>query len=310
MNRIFFDGAWWSEVRGISARIARRGASDAADDLAQDLAVRALENGGAADRPGAWLERVARNHVIDEWRVQHRRDELAAELAPPCAHGDPEARLLTRERRRVLRRALLTLPRDQRQATLLRYQGDLPFAAVAARLDTLPATARTRVNRALARLRSLVQGVRVMFVGWHGAQATALGLALAGAVGSASSVPDRVPVAATPTAVASSRATGRHRSSVAAAAVTTVLARVASPTATAGAAPTPVVRHAARPHPSANAEPEPAPLKFFFDDDTVDGGYVGPDGEQIFAPTRAAQPSLIEIRRELIPEILKSLEEL
>jgi RNA polymerase sigma-70 factor (ECF subfamily) len=309
MNRIFFDGAWWSEVRGISARIARRGASDAADDLAQDLAVRALENGGAADRPGAWLERVARNHVIDEWRVQHRRDELTAQLAPPCRQGDPEAQLLTRERRRTLRRALLTLPRDQRQATLLRYQGDLPFAAVAARLDTLPATARTRVNRALARLRGLVQGLRVMFVGWHGAQATALGLALAGAVGSASSVPDAAPLAATPTPVASSRAPGRHRSAIAAA--VRVLARVASPAATADAAPTPAARHAARPHPSANAEPEPAPLKLRFeDDDPVDGVVVGPDGDQLFVATRAAQPSLIEIRRELIPEILKSLEEL
>ncbi len=308
MNRIFFDGAWWSEVRGISARIARRGASDAADDLAQDLAVRALESGGAADRPGAWLERVARNRVIDEWRVQHRRDELATQLAPPCGHGDPEAQLLTRERRRTLRRALLTLPRDQRQATLLRYQGDLPFAAVAARLDTLPATARTRVNRALARLRSLVQGVRVVFVGWHGAQATALGLALAGAVGTASSVPDRAPVAETPMAVPSSRAPGRHRPSIAAGVA--VLARAASPAATADAAPAPAARHAARPHPSANAEPEPAPREFRFDDDTVEGSYAGPDGEQIFAPTRAVQPSLIEIRRELIPEILKSLEEL
>jgi hypothetical protein len=86
---------------------------------------------------------------------------------------------------------------------------------------------------------------------------------------------------------------------------------VASPAATADAAPTPAARHAARPHPSANAEPEPAPLKLRFeDDDPVDGVVVGPDGDQLFVATRAAQPSLIEIRRELIPEILKSLEEL
>ncbi len=46
------DWIWWSEARAIAARQAR-GASDAADDLAQELA---LERGADVTRPGAWLE--------------------------------------------------------------------------------------------------------------------------------------------------------------------------------------------------------------------------------------------------------------
>src|SRR4051794_38304786 len=107
--------SWWSQARAIAARVARRGASDAADDLAQDLAVRALEAGAAIERPGAWLERVGRNAVIDRSRVERRRGELVSELELPPAARDPEAQLLARERRAAVRRALSALPRVQRQ---------------------------------------------------------------------------------------------------------------------------------------------------------------------------------------------------
>ncbi len=154
----------WLEARRIAARQGQGGASDAGEDLAQDLAVAALEAGGEARRPGAWLERVGRNAVIDRWRVESRRVELAPQIEAPVALPDPEAALLGRERRGLVRRALAALPRPQRRAALARFHAELPFEEVAARLGTPPVTARTRVHRVLAVLRSKLGGLRAVFV--------------------------------------------------------------------------------------------------------------------------------------------------
>jgi len=65
------------------------------------------------------------------------------------------------------------------------------------------------------------------------------------------------------------------------------------------------------------AEPEvaastgaPTPKYFDFEDDQVEGAIQRPDGELINATRRATHESLIEIRRNFIPEIMKSLEDL
>src|SRR5579871_4917945 len=182
------DWRWWQEARAIARRHAR-GASDAAEDLAQDLAVAALEGGAAAERPGAWLERVGRNAAIDDWRLERRRRELAGALEAPRAAPDPETRALARERRGLVRRALAALPRPLRRAALARFHAELPFDAVASRLGTEPVTARTRVHRALERLRARMGGLRVVFAWFPGAQATALGLTLVVGVARPTAIP-------------------------------------------------------------------------------------------------------------------------
>jgi RNA polymerase sigma factor (sigma-70 family) len=299
MNRIL-EGAWWSEARALAVRLSRRGASDAAEDLAQDLAVRALEAGSVAERPGAWLERVARNQVIDHWRVERRRLELAPELEPPPAPRDPEAHLLARERRRAIRQALRVLPRDQREAAVLRYYGGLPFEAVAARLGTEPATARTRVHRALARLRIRVGGLRALFVGWQGAQATALGLALVGVAGVAPSLAPGAP--AVPLAAATQPAPRPPHAARGPAPLIT-----APPARSADHPPAPA-RRKSTPDPGPGREPAPQELRF--EDDFVDGTVGAPEGDPIVVVQPTTHVSLIEIRRQLIPEMLKSLEDL
>jgi hypothetical protein len=49
---------------------------------------------------------------------------------------------------------------------------------------------------------------------------------------------------------------------------------------------------------------------FDFEDDQVEGTIQRPDGDLIDSLRKASQPSLIEIRRNFIPEIIKSLEDL
>ncbi|MCG5051690.1 MAG: hypothetical protein KA712_01895 [Myxococcales bacterium] len=47
-----------------------------------------------------------------------------------------------------------------------------------------------------------------------------------------------------------------------------------------------------------------------FDDDTVEGDLQRPDGELVSAIQNVKQDSLIEIRKDFIPEMLKSLEDI
>ena len=159
---------------------------------AQELACAMLENGGRAERPAAWMERVGRNAAIDRQRVEQRRAELAPHIEPPAAPADPETALLVRERRGLVRRALALLPRPQRRAALLRFHAELPFQTVAARLGTPEVTARTRVQRALTNLRARLGLLRaIIFV--PGAQAAVLGLTV---------VATQLPAAPSPLALA------------------------------------------------------------------------------------------------------------
>ena len=46
-----------------------------------------------------------------------------------------------------------------------------------------------------------------------------------------------------------------------------------------------------------------------FEDDTVEGDLQRPDGELVSSQKKAEHTSLIEIRKDFIPEMLKSLED-
>jgi hypothetical protein len=50
--------------------------------------------------------------------------------------------------------------------------------------------------------------------------------------------------------------------------------------------------------------------KYDFDDDMVEGDLVKPDGEMIGAAGKAKHSSLIKIRQNFIPEMLKSAEDI
>lgn len=278
------DRKLWEEAKAIAAR---RSAA-CADDLAQDLALAAIENGAGAHRPAAWLERVGRNTTIDRWRVERRRRELASDVEPPPAPADPEAVLLARERRGLVRRALALLPRPQRRAAVLRFHGELTFEDVAERLGTQEATARTRVHRALGSLRDKLGGLRAMFV-LPGVQASVLGLAL---------VVAELPAAPPPMAIASSDTRAP------------VLRPQPRPSRKIAAAPTPAKAAPARaPESRPDATQVPSVQRFDFGDEDVFGDVRGPDGEQLIAIQQARHSSLIELRQHFVPEMVKTLEE-
>jgi RNA polymerase sigma-70 factor (ECF subfamily) len=286
---------WWDETRAVARRQARGAEqpSDAADDLAQDLAVAALEQREQPVPSGPWIERVGRNARIDRWRIERRRLELAREIEPPSAPPDPEAGVLARERRGVLRRALAALPRPLRRAALARFHADLPFGAVAARLGTREVTARTRVHRALERLRERVGGLRVVMAPWPAAHAAALGLALVAGVGRAPMLP-----VAEVVAPVSPRPAPRRG------AVT--IAQVTPPVVTPRRVPPP----AALPAHVLLVEPPAAVQRMAFEDDEIEVGVLRPDDLTQGGPPRTSHESLIELRTTFVAELAKSLEDL
>jgi RNA polymerase sigma factor (sigma-70 family) len=285
------DRKLWAEVRAIAARRDPEGA----DDLAQDLSLAALERRAEVARPAAWLERVGRNALIDRWRAARRRDELSVEIDAPSAPADPEAALLARERRELVRRALAALPRPQRRAALARFHGDLAFDDVAIRLGTQEVTARTRVHRALASLRARLTGLRAVFV-LPGAQTAALGLTLLAVEAPGLSPPPAVPTAEAPTL---SPERTRHF------APTRLIAAEAPP------APAAVAARKPRPVPAPPPIDDiPPPRTFVFGEDLVEGDASGPEGEPIVIVPPTTHSSLIEIRRHFVAEVAKTMEDL
>ena len=55
--------------------------------------------------------------------------------------------------------------------------------------------------------------------------------------------------------------------------------------------------------------PYKAKTVYDFEDDTVEGDLQRPDGELVSSQKKAEHSSLIEIRKDFIPEMLKSLED-
>ncbi|MBS1963239.1 MAG: sigma-70 family RNA polymerase sigma factor [Bdellovibrionales bacterium] len=94
-----------------------------------------------------WLFAIARNELIDTMRKKARNLEDASEWLPEVA-APPEEE----EPQKV---ELDSLSDQQKRAVKMRYQDDLPFEKIAAKLGTSPANARQLVSRGVKALRRL-----------------------------------------------------------------------------------------------------------------------------------------------------------
>lgn len=133
----------------------------AADDLLQDTLERACERWqlwAAGSDLRAWLFTIMHNLWVDGARRALRQaaprvdlDEAAGELAAPASGA---------EQALDLQRCLLRLPDDQREALLLVTLQDLRYEDVARITGVAVGTVMSRLSRARARLRELMEGPR------------------------------------------------------------------------------------------------------------------------------------------------------
>jgi RNA polymerase sigma-70 factor (ECF subfamily) len=162
--------AWETIVRthqGIAFRTAYVLAGNPADaeEAAQDGFVKAYRalgrfHRGAPFRP--WLLRIVANEARNRRRSAARRERLslraAAEARPGDAVPSPEAALFARESQEQLLAAIERLSEDHRDAIVCRYVLDLSEDETAAALGVRRGTVKSRLSRALERLREELEG--------------------------------------------------------------------------------------------------------------------------------------------------------
>ena len=132
-----------------------------AEDVAQEAFLKAHRalwrfRPGAPFRP--WLLRIVGNESINRRRSAARRERLALRAAGERSSGgatpSPEAATLARERHEALLAALEELPEDQRLVVVCRYFLELSEAETATALGCRRGTVKSRLSRALDRLRT------------------------------------------------------------------------------------------------------------------------------------------------------------
>jgi RNA polymerase sigma factor (sigma-70 family) len=154
--------------QGIAFRTAYlvAGSAEEAEDAAQQAFVKAYRalgrfRRGAPFRP--WLLRIVTNEARNRRRAAGRRTSLALRVAADDTSGgaapSPEGDLLGSERRRLLLDALGRLREEDQLVVACRYFLDLSEEETAETLGWRRGTVKSRLSRALARLRTELEEV-------------------------------------------------------------------------------------------------------------------------------------------------------
>jgi RNA polymerase sigma-70 factor (ECF subfamily) len=164
--------------QGVAVRVATLLCGPAtAADATQEAFVKAWRalgrfRRGAPFRP--WLLRIVANEARNARRGAGRRAHLELRVfedrSPVDAAPSTEEAVVARERREMLLAALDQLSEADRDVITCRYLGGLTEAETAATLGIRPGTVKSRLSRALARLRAQVEGASVSPTteGWFG----------------------------------------------------------------------------------------------------------------------------------------------
>jgi RNA polymerase sigma-70 factor (ECF subfamily) len=160
------DASTYEELVRRHAQIAFRtaflitGSAADAEEVTQDAFVKAHRALGRF-RPGApfrpWLLKIVANEARNRRRAAGRREELTLRAGRESPSGGaappPERALLAAEERSVLLRALESLEERDRLVIACRYLLDLTESETAAALGCRRGTVKSRLSRALERLR-------------------------------------------------------------------------------------------------------------------------------------------------------------
>ena len=135
----------------------------AAEDVTQEAFIRAYRKlgtfrEGEPFRP--WLLRIVTNLAINEVRSRSRRFGLLERtrvLADQRSEPAPASEVEARDEASMLLRAVNELPADDRVVLYLRYFVELPEREIAAAIGQAPGTVKSRLHRASARLREVIE---------------------------------------------------------------------------------------------------------------------------------------------------------
>jgi RNA polymerase sigma-70 factor (ECF subfamily) len=157
---VVFVRRFQGRVFGLASTIT--GDRTLAEDIAQQAFERAWRHAGSYDGRRAavatWLLTITRNLAIDAIRVRRSVPVdpwTVADLIAPDTH-DPALDAVRSDEVRRVRRALATLPEEQRRAVVLATIGGRTSTEIGV-IESVPtATAKTRLRTGLRRLREAV----------------------------------------------------------------------------------------------------------------------------------------------------------
>lgn len=132
--------------------------SATANDLYQgswEKIIRARKDYRPAAPFAAWMYRIAHNHVVDHYRANKATTPLPDD-APDEGSNQVADDIDSDSRSKALYRAIEGLPADQRDAILLKLEGDLSLKEIATATGVNPETAKSRLRYAVARLKQVL----------------------------------------------------------------------------------------------------------------------------------------------------------
>ena len=162
----------YERLYGLAWRLA--GSHADAEDLFQELMVKALtgmDRLKAVADPGPWLARMLYNLFVDQHRRFARRRLLLVEegrlagegLAGFAGEADPERDSGDRQLAAILEDALATLSEEHRIALLLHDADGYTIEEIQKLTGTPAGTIKSRLHRARARLRELLEADGTLF---------------------------------------------------------------------------------------------------------------------------------------------------
>jgi RNA polymerase sigma-70 factor (ECF subfamily) len=136
--------------------------ADSAKDVAQEAFVRTYRGlrrfeRGSSFRP--WLLRIVTNVALNEIRGRNRQGNLVQRIIPFAGtSGPPPDRAVEQnEFQGEVWEAVNALPENDRIVLYLRHYLELPEAEIAAVIGKRPGTVKSRLSRASARLREVIE---------------------------------------------------------------------------------------------------------------------------------------------------------
>ncbi len=131
-----------------------------AEDLTQDIFLKVytgLAGFRFKSRFGTWLYRIASNHIKDHFRSTSRTKQVPFDQESTLYSGDqkeaPNEEFLQDERRNLVTKALLQLPRKQQIILTLRDIQGFSYKEIGKILRISPGTVDSRIHRARKLLR-------------------------------------------------------------------------------------------------------------------------------------------------------------
>ena len=156
-----FEDVYRAEYPRLLRRLMRRVAPDDARDFAQEAFARLHHSGKlpVLDQPGAYLNRIARNMLIDRTRRQQRTGAIFHPLdegrdAP--TRPEQEWRIEEKDLQRFYRRTVRAMPPKTRRVFVMHRIHRLTYKEIAAELGVCVETIEYHMARALRLCRAAV----------------------------------------------------------------------------------------------------------------------------------------------------------